>query len=315
MAAKKSDVLEKLIERLESQLAVLNTEHEGLLDQLTADPSLLDKQGARSPAVAMSDNRTQAAALEQQLSSMRERLDDARAEEDAAAIRDRNAAFKDATHATAKRVLERVRQRTSAARAADKAIAALGAALSEIEELNRAIVQDAGTVARLAYSRQDLHAGMRELGSASQLRDGCAGGALLSRLMDAGVGTRGVKTDLVYGTISTTIHPNFTMEGAMEQAEEVSRRLVESWLHTAFGPSDISPDVKLRVRARKEGFDGLMVRSPGEVFDIILGPGDVLGTWLESAEGEELDKPEPKGATLEQLRATYPGSKVHLLRA
>ncbi|MDB5957692.1 hypothetical protein [Ramlibacter sp.] len=310
--ATKQEIFDLLIGRTQSQLKGLDDRHNQLLDQLADDPALLDQTGDTAPATEMMLNRAQAGSLQQQLVGLVERRDDAAAHAAEDLARSRREQFRDDTVTKADRLRANAQRRVKLGEAADKALRALGAALEEIHSLNAQIRRDGVEVARLAHIGVP-NEGHRHGDAVAHLGneiEGAAANALVHMLLHHGIGTTGIRADLLFGNLSGAVHAE-SIEGAFECAANRIQQLSARWMHSAFGPSEAHPPQTLRVRATKEGWDGLHIRTVGEIFDFEVIDEHEIGSWMELAEGAELTKPPPPPAlTLDQLRQMNPGGTV-----
>jgi len=73
----------------------------------------------------------------------------------------------------------------------------------------------------------------------------------------------------------------------------------------------LAPAVSTKVVATKEGFDGLQRRHPGDVFTMMLVPGEPFPTWLELADTPLTAE---ERFEIEFVRATWYSSGHHACR-
>jgi hypothetical protein len=313
IADNKLQLLDTLIARVQEQLRSLNTRHNELLDQLTESPELLDA-GGTGPASEMTANRTQAASLQQQLASLEQRRVDLEEQARGEAAQAAREQFKDEALAKGARVRASAKRRVDLGKNLDKLLKQVGERLAELEELGATMRADAIDVVRVAMTG-GMHAQHRiqdALAAFDSTLHGGSADALVSQLLANGIGHRGIQADMLFRNVPSA--SGYTIEQAFAQAARRSEQRIAGWLHEAFGDSAGESEQVVRVRATRDGFDGLRVRTEGEVFDFTLQPGRDLGNWMEPAEGESIVKPDPGPAlTVDELRVMNPGAKVHQL--
>lgn len=312
--ADKIEILDAVIARLEKQLRELNARHNELMDLMVSDPATIDSTGKNSPGAELMSNRSQAAGLEQQLTSFRNRRAEAEEEAQQRAQFEQRARFRAETVAKADSVRAKAKKRVQLGKKLDEHLQAFGAILRELETLNGEMGRDAANVVQVAYMGAP-HASHRisdAIGHAQAGITTAGGDALVHMLLHNGVGRTGIAAPMLFGNLST-IHPQ-SIAAAFESSATRTETLLAGWLYQAFGPDEAQPDEVVRVRATEDGFDNLCMRLKGEVFDFQLRGGHELPRWVKRAPDAEISVPDrPPELTIEDVRAMNPGMKVRAL--
>lgn len=244
----KTETIVALIERREKELAARVELETELLNQLSADPSLLDQSGPDSANERLQTNQAQIAALRAQLGELDRRLEASKAEDVVAARRAQAEADRERIESAALGFARLAAKEVAFGKKLDAAFASIRSWLEELDAIAMEKRNAARIVAGAAHRghpnesseqvQQRQHAG---LWAAATLAECPAGNALAhAALIEAGLFDKGIRVDQVRRAVNFTIHPD-SIEDAYTRAMHSAQDVMLRWLGVSL--DGVSPKV------------------------------------------------------------------------
>ena len=253
------------IEGLKAELARLAAQRAELRRAIGSDPKVASDLLPKMSAIGSEER-----AMREQLDMLEEELLKAQRRDEA----DEFAEYRAGVQATADEAVQLANDRVQAiGKKLDKAFADIAALLQQAEEAGAQVFDRVLKVARgTAKGHSTSRLGDR-VDAARGEAMGHASNALLHALVASGIGRRGIPADIM---INGTVHAETFADAFAKAASRVENRLAD-WIHQAASVDGTEPAMK-RVKATREGYDGLVLRKPGDVFFM---PEHSQGAWFE----------------------------------